>query len=327
MRRRRILAPLAGVLAALVAVCTGCGLQSGSTLPFDVGPASIATDEGLDGVELTVGSKEFTEQVILGYILAFSLQAAGADVRDLTAIVGSRSTRDAQITGQVDLTYEYTGNGWINYLGHENPLKDPREQFVAVRDEDIAENGMDWVALAPMDNTYALAASRGVIERTGVTTLSQYAELAKRDPAAARTCVDTEFNVRRDGYPGMAAAYGFDPDTVQRPVLQTGIIYNSTAAGTDCPFGEVYTTDGRVKGLDLVVLTDDLGFFPHYNPAVTLPVELAAKYPQIERIMTPVSDALTNDEITELNRRVDVVGEDPADVARDWLRDRGFVAA
>lgn len=323
-RLRTVLPPL---LAALVAVCTGCGLQAGSTLPFDVAPAGIARDADLAGTELTVGSKEFTEQVVLGYILAFSLQAAGADVRDLTAIVGSRSTRDAQITGQVDLTYEYTGNGWINYLGHENPLPDPREQFLAVRDEDRAVNGMDWVALAPMDNTYALAASRAVVERTGVTTLSEYAELAQRDPAAARTCVDTEFNVRRDGYPGMAAAYGFDPAAVPRSVLQTGIIYSATAAGVECPFGEVYTTDGRVKGLDLVLLTDDRGFFPHYNPAVTLPVELSERFPQIERIMRPVSDALTNDEITELNRRVDVVGEDPADVARDWLRDRGFIAA
>ena len=62
-----------------------------------------------------------------------------------------------------------------------------------------------------MDNTYALATSRATAEQTGVRTLSDYAALVQRDPAAAATCVETEFNVRQDGFPGMAAAYGFDP--------------------------------------------------------------------------------------------------------------------
>ncbi|WSG63057.1 glycine betaine ABC transporter substrate-binding protein [Nocardia sp. NBC_01730] len=314
-------------MVAATTFAAACGLQAGSSLPFTMNPGSIQHNDNLTGVTLTVGSKEFTEQVLLGYILAFSLQAAGAEIRDLTSIVGSQSTRAAQLSGQVQLTYEYTGNGWINYLGHEKPLPDPMEQFKAVRDADVAENNIDWVALAPMDNTYALAASKAVVERTGVRTLSQYAELAKTTPAQAKTCVDTEFNVRRDGFPGMAQAYGLDPATVFRSVLQTGIIYNATASGTECLFGEVYTTDGRIKGLDLVLLTDNRSFFPHYNPAVTLSTDLARQHPEIEQIMTPVSQALTNDEVMELNRRIDVDGEDIAAVARDWLVNKGFVAA
>ncbi|KUI01225.1 glycine/betaine ABC transporter substrate-binding protein [Mycolicibacterium acapulense] len=316
---RRSIAALACLLLA------GCGLGAGSTVPLKVGPGSIQPVAALEGVQITVGSKEYTEQVILGYILEFALTAAGADVRDLTGIVGSRSTREAQLSGQVDVAYEFTGNAWINYLGHEKPIPDSRRQFEAVRDEDLARNDMVWLPPAPMDDTYALAASRAVVERTGVRTLSQYAELVKRDPAAARTCVDTEFRARQDGFPGMAAAYGFDPARAQTPVLQVGIIYQATADGTQCDFGEVFTTDGRISALDLVVLVDDKQFFAHYNPSVTMKRAFYEAHPQIAEVTAPVTAALTNEAIMEMNKQVDVEGRDPSQVARDWMVAEGFV--
>ncbi|MFV9636628.1 glycine betaine ABC transporter substrate-binding protein [Mycobacterium neumannii] len=316
---RRSVAALACLLLA------GCGLGAGSTVPLKVGPGSIQPVAALEGVPITVGSKEYTEQVILGYILEFTLTAAGADVRDLTGIVGSRSTREAQLSGQVDVAYEFTGNAWINYLGHEKPIPDSRRQFEAVRDEDLARNDMVWLPPAPMDDTYALAASRAVVERTGVRTLSQYAELVKRDPAAARTCVDTEFRARQDGFPGMAAAYGFDPARAQTPVLQVGIIYQATADGTQCDFGEVFTTDGRISALDLVVLVDDKQFFAHYNPSVTMKRAFYEAHPQIAEVTAPVTAALTNEAIMEMNKQVDVEGRDPSQAARDWMVAEGFV--
>lgn len=310
---------LCGVLAA------SCGLESGGALPLSVEPGSIQPVPELEDVKITVGSKDFTEQVTLGYIIEFALSAAGAEVRDLTNIQGSNSTRDAQLDGQIDVTYEYTGTGWINYLGNEIPIPDPTAQFEAVRDEDLESNGMVWVDPAPMNNTYALAMSRQTAEETGITTLSEYAELVNRDPAAATTCVETEFNVRQDGFPGMAAKYGFDPARANRQILQTGIIYQATADGTQCKFGEVFTTDGRIIALDLVLLEDDRQFFPKYNPAITMRKDFAEAHPQVAEVMAPISAALTNEEITELNRRVDVEGEEPADVARDWLVEKGFV--
>lgn len=317
-------------LAALVGMCmlvAGCGLGAGGAVPLKVGPGSVKPNAALDGVRITVGSKEYTEQVILGYILEYTLAAAGADVRDLTGIVGSRSTREAQLSGQVDVAYEFTGNAWINYLGHEKPIPDSRQQFEAVRDEDLARNDMVWLDPGPMDDTYALAASRATVDRTGVRTLSQYAELVRRNPAAARTCVDTEFRARQDGYPGMAAAYGFDPARAQTPVLQVGIIYQATADGSQCDFGEVFTTDGRIAALDLVVLTDDKQFFAHYNPSVTMKRAFFEAYPQIADVTAPVTAALTNEAIIELNKQVDVEGRDPGVVARDWLVAEGFVTA
>ena len=178
-----------------------------------------------------------------------------------------------------------------------------------------------------MDDTYALAASRRTIERTGVRTLSDYAALVMRDPARARTCVDTEFRARQDGFPGMAAAYGFDPARADTPILQVGIIYQATADGTQCDFGEVFTTDGRIAALDLTVLTDDKQFFAHYNPSVTMKKEFFDAHPEIAAVTAPVTAALTNDVIIDLNKQVDVDGRDPSVVARDWMVSRGFVSA
>lgn len=318
---------IAAVLAAACLATAGCGLGAGGAVPLSVGPGSIQPNAALKGVPITVGSKEYTEQVILGYILEYTLAAAGADVRDLTGIVGSRSTREAQLSDQVDVAYEFTGNAWINYLGHEKPIPDSRAQFEAVRKEDLARNDMVWLNPGPMDDTYALASSRATAERTGVRTLSQYADLVKRNPAAARTCVDTEFRARQDGYPGMAAAYGFDPARAQTPVLQVGIIYQATADGSQCDFGEVFTTDGRIAALDLEVLTDDKQFFAHYNPSVTMKRSFFEAHPQIAEVTAPVTAALTNDVIIELNKQVDVEGRDPSVVARDWMIARGFVTA
>ncbi|WP_072688451.1 glycine betaine ABC transporter substrate-binding protein [Rhodococcus marinonascens] len=318
---RRIL--VASALATLT--LASCGLQSGGALPLAVGPGSITPVPDLENVKITVGSKDYTEQVILGYLIEFALSAAGADVRDLTNIAGSNSTRDAQESGQIDITYEYTGTGWINYLGHETPVPGATAQFEAVRDEDLERNGMVWVDPAPMDNTYALAMSRQTADETGITTLSQYTDLIEADPKAASTCMESEFLVRQDGFAGMAARYGFDLARVHPNILQTGIIYEAIARGTSCRFGEVFTTDGRIIALDLLILEDDLHFFPNYNPAIVMRKDFADAHPQVAEVMAPVSAALTTAEITELNRRVDVEGEEPANVARDWLVDKGFI--
>ncbi|MCZ4078863.1 glycine betaine ABC transporter substrate-binding protein [Rhodococcus sp. H36-A4] len=314
-------------LAMAGALLAGCGLESGGAVPLSVGPASIQPVPELEGVKMTVGSKDFTEQITLGYIIEFAMVAAGAEVRDLTNIQGSNSTRDAQLNGQIDLTYEYTGTGWINYLGNETPLPDSTEQYEAVRDADLAANDMVWEPPAPMNNTYALAMNKQTAEETGVKTLSDYANLVRTNPSAATTCVETEFNVRQDGYPGMAAKYDFDPNLAPRQILQTGIIYQATADGTQCKFGEVFTTDGRIIALDLVLLEDDRAFFPKYNPSLIMKKDFADAHPEVQEVMAPITAKLDDKVMTELNRQVDVEGKEPADVARDWLVSEGFVTA
>lgn len=324
-RIRRARTAFAVVLGLLLV--SACGLESGSAVPLRVGPGSIKHVPELEGVRITVGSKDFTEQNILGYLIEFALSAAGAEVRDLTDIVGSNSLRDAQLHGQVDIAYDYTGTGWINYLGNETPSPTSEEQFVAVRDADLAAHAMVWAAMAPMNNTYAMVVNPRTAADKGITTLSDYANLINTDPDAAATCVGTEFNVRQDGFPGMARKYNIDTGKVRKQIVQDSLVFQATADGNQCRFGSVAATDGRIPALNLKLLTDDRGFFPKYNAALVMRKDFADAHPQIATIMEPISRLLTNESITELNRQVDIDGREPAEVARDWMVQQGFVTA
>lgn len=327
MRPRHNPRHVAAVAAALATtLLAACGLEAGGAVPLPVGPGSIRAVPELEGVGITVGSKDFTEQNILGYLIEFALTAAGAQVRDLTNITGSNSLRDAQLHGQVDIAYDYTGTGWINYLGNEIPLPDSAAQFEAVRQQDLDRHGMVWADPAPMNNTYTMVTNADNAARTGARTLSDYARLVNTDPSTGSTCLGTEFNVRQDGFPGLMRKYGIDPNKVHKQIMQDQLVYTATSDGT-CQFGDVTATDGRTKALHLVQLADDQNFFPKYNAALVMRKSFADAHPQVARVMAPISLLLTNETITELNRKVDVDGAEPATVARDWLIQQGFVTA
>ena len=315
--RLLLLAVLAcSLLLSSCALGTGAGLSSKGTL---VGELS---DVSLDGVEISVGSKNFTEQLVLGKIAVILLKSAGADVNDLTGIPGSASGRQAMLSGQIDMSWEYTGTGWISYLGHSDPIRDPQAQYEAVRDEDLAQNDLVWLPPAPENNTYSFAMTQETKDRLGVTKLSDLAAL----PASERTfCVESELNNRNDGFVPMAATYGLQLDQLERKVLDTGAIYSATADGL-CNFSEVFTTDGRIKALNLSVLEDDRQFFPNYNGSSVFRQDAYEQHSvEYDKIFEVVSRALTNDALLEMNAAVDVDGREPADVAFEWLVDQGFI--
>lgn len=315
------------LLAGLAPVLAGCGLgTAGGPVPDAELAGELADVGSLDGAEISVGSKNFTESILLGKIALIVMKAAGADVTDLTNIPGSSATRQAALEGQIDAQWEYTGTGWITYLGHTDPIKDEQEQYEAVRDEDL-ENGLAWLPPAPMNNTYSFAVTRESQEEYGLKTLSDIAKV----PVEERTlCIESEFANRPDGLNGMLETYGLSrgPDGVPERNLQTyqtGAIYDATAKGR-CTFGEVFTTDGRILALDLVVLEDDKRYFPNYNVSLVLGEQVLEDHPEIADLFAPVSAKLTNEVLLELNARIDVDGEDPTEVARDWLADEGFIA-
>ncbi|WP_199440642.1 glycine betaine ABC transporter substrate-binding protein [Umezawaea beigongshangensis] len=319
--RRPVATRLAGALA-VVGLLSGCGLSPGSAVPLDVGPGSITPV--LDGVEVTVGSKDFTENIVLGYVAEFALQAAGAEVSDLTNIQGSQSARQALLTGQVDLYWDYTGTAWITYLGNTDPIPDGREQFEAVRAADVG-NGVAWQNYTALNNTYSFGVDKEVAARLGVTTISDLARLARERPEEATFCLETEFASRNDGMPGLQRAYEFTVPQDNVRILGTGPIYQAAADADVCNFGEIFTTDGRILALDLQVLVDDRKFFPQYNAALAVRRAKLDEDPRIAEVLAPVAAKLDNDVMLRLNARVDVDGEDPADVARDWLVAEGFV--
>lgn len=324
-RVRRVSA--AAAVAVALAGTASCGLRGANQFIPPAAPGSIKPIEGMEGVPVTVGSKNFTEQLILGKIAGIIMQTVGADVEDKTNLAGSVAARQAQLGGAVDMEYEYTGTAWISYLGHDKPVKGRIPQWKAVKQEDLAKNDLVWLKPAPMNNTYAFATPRKTAKRLGVSKLSDLKSLPTKE---LTFCVEAEFNSRNDGFRPMLKTYGltYGKDVPQSnvTVLDTGVIYNVTARGKRCNFGEVFTTDGRILALDLVVLEDDRHFFPLYNVAPVFRKEFISQHPQLRDVFNRVSEKITTKTMLKLNAQVDVQGRDPALVARDWLVKEGFVS-
>jgi osmoprotectant transport system substrate-binding protein len=319
---RRIRA-LAGV-ALLCGSLTGCGLEVNASLPFKVLPGSIQPIAGLQGLHVTVGSKDFTENILLGYMAELGLSAAGANITDLTDIKGSVSARQALLAGQVDVTWEYTGTGWINYQGNTDPIPDEKAQFDAVKKADEQQYGVEWLRYSPLNNTYAFGTTAAYAAKNNLKTNSDMTAFLKQHPEQAVFCVETEFASRQDGMPGVQKTYGFPTSDIK--TFGIGTIYSSIANGT-CNFGEIFTTDGRIAGLNLRVLTDDKKFFPQYNVAPTLRLAFVNEHPQLRQVLEPISAAIDNQQMIELGKQVDIDGRDPGEVARDWMVSKGFIKA
>lgn len=313
--KRRPLLSLTAVAALGALALTACSGGSGST-----GSAAGGSDE-LAGLTGQIGSKDFSEQYILAHITTELLNARGADVEANTKLVGSANVRQALENDEFLGYWEYTGTSWITYNGNTAPVPGAEAQFEATKKADAA-NGIAWLDPAPLNNTYAFAIRADKAEELGVKTLSDVAKL----PVNEQTfCIESEFSTRDDGWPGLKAAYGLTVPDSNVALLDTGVIYTATQKGDDCNFGEVFQTDGRIPALDLVVLEDDKEFFPVYQGAFTLKQSTLDEYPAIADVIAEISSLLTTEEMQKLNAKVDVDGEDPEDVATDWLKEQGLI--
>ncbi|TMR32181.1 glycine betaine ABC transporter substrate-binding protein [Actinomadura geliboluensis] len=314
-RRSPVLASAAAALAA--AALAACGSSA------EVEQGSLGQE--LKGATFTVGSKDFSESIVLGKITIALLRAHGATVNDKTNIKGSTNTRTALTSKNIDMYWEYTGTGWVTYLKHTQPIPDPGRQYEAVAREDLEKNKVVWTKPAPLNNTYAFAVQKDKATSLGVTKFSDVVALAKSKPAEVTFCIESEFSTRDDGWPGLTKAYGLDVPKSNVKLVDTGVIYSETKKGQTCTFGEVFATDGRIESMGLTVLQDDKRFFPVYNAALTLRQETAAKYPQVQQYLDPVAAKLTDDAMRKLNAQVDAEGLEPEKAAVDWLTEQGFL--
>lgn len=311
------------VLLAASLLAAGCTIEE-EPGGGPVGEGTIKRISALDGQQVTVGSKEFDEQLLLGQIAIVALKAAGAKPVDKTNITGSANVRRSLTAGSIDLYWEYTGTAWVTYLKKNKPIPDAERLYDAVKKAD-AGNDVVWWARSPANNTYALAVNKEAKAKHGTTTLSEYAELARTDPAEAATCIGPEFKSRDDGFPGLQQAYDFELSSEHVELLNDAVIYPTTRKGDTCNFGMVATTDGRIAANELTPLEDDKGFFPIYNPAISIRAEVAKKYPELEAVFEPIARELTTEVLLDLNRKVSVDGEKPVDVATDWLKAQEFI--
>jgi len=278
------------------------------------------------GSTIVVGSKDFTENILLGQMLVVALEEAGIPVEDRTNLGGTVVNRDALLAGDINVYPEYNGTGWTVHLEQEDPSFDRDVLYNAVAEKDLADNGIRWVGHSPFNNTYGFASSPAATAANGgeLFTFQTMAQYMQDNPDAV-ACMESEFPDRPDGLILTETATGIELPDSQQNILDTGVIYTETAAD-NCTFGEVFTTDGRIPALGLT-LVEDPGVNILYNVSATIRNETFQEAPEaFEGIVDAILAPLDNVQMAELNARVSAEGEEPAAVARDYLVEQGIIA-
>lgn len=319
--------PLA-VSALLLAACGGSDDDSGDDGGGGGGDgaAGAIADVDFGGQAITVGSKDFDESILLGQMMVVALDATGASVSDETDTGGTNVAREALLNGDIDVYPEYNGTGWTEHLGNEDPSDDPEELFNVVAEQDLADNGISWLGSSAFNNTYGFATGPALTEENGEAfsfdTMATYLE----ENPDATVCMETEFPDRSDGLVLWEDATGYEIPESQITILDTNVIYTETASG-ECDFGEIFTTDGRIGGLDLT-LVDDPGVMIIYNVSYTVNEDSFGENSEAwTTVSEAILDGLDQDTMNELNQQVSFDGEDPKDVATQYLTDQGLLSS
>jgi osmoprotectant transport system substrate-binding protein len=313
-----------GATAALVlAGCAAAETETETTAGTEAATSIIGAYD-LSGIDITVGSKDFDEQLILGEMLVAAFEEAGATVDNKVNLGGTSVARAALESGDIDIYMEYNGTGWGVHLGQEDASFDPEVLTSGVAALDLAENSIVWVGRSPFNNTYGFASSPAVTEANGGPfTLTSMMEYTQANPDAI-VCMESEFPSRPDGLILTETHTGITlPDSQQR-ILDTGIIYTETAAN-NCDFGEVYATDGRIPALGMT-LVEDPGVNLLYNVSGTIGLDKYNEAPEaFDAIINAILAPLTNIRMAELNGYVSAEGQDAGVVAREYLVSEGLI--
>ncbi|MEI8215405.1 MAG: glycine betaine ABC transporter substrate-binding protein [Actinomycetota bacterium] len=278
-----------------------------------------AAGTSLKGVSVIVGSKDFTESIVLSKIVKQFILANGGKVVDKTNIKGSSTTREAMVSGDINMYWEYTGTAWLVYQKQTDVNIAPDVLYKKVVAGDKSAK-VTWLPMTSFNDTYAWAITKANATKYGVKTYSDLKKL----PAGSAWCVESEFQSRPDGWAGFKKAYGIADSSITTKVLDTGAIYQATKDG-QCMVGEVFATDGRIGALGLMVPQEDVSYFPPYNAALTMTNATAKKYPQLVKALAPIAAKISNATMQNLNARVDVLGEDADTVAKSFLTASGLV--
>ena len=271
---------------------------------------------------VTVGSKDFTESILLAEIVAQMLEAQNVEV-DRKFDLGGNLAHSAILAGQIDLYPEYTGTAFTAILHHE-PLSDPKAVYDQVQKEYSQQFNL-WVS-QPLgfDNTFAILVRGEDARRLKLKTISDAEKYSPQWQAG----FGHDFINRQDGYPGFSKTYGLNFRNVSDMALD--LTYTALASHkVDMIAGN--STDGRIAALDLVQLEDDRHYFPPYEAVFVVrkdatEFQSASEHrPLGATVITLLAGAISTDEMRKLNYEVDGARRDPKVVVREWLIKKGFV--
>lgn len=287
------------------------GLAAAAVSSFVASQATAAT--------IVVGGKDFTEQLLLAEMTSQLLSANGFDV-DKRDGLGSQVVRDAQVNGQVDVYWEYTGTSLVTYNHVEEQLG-AAETYERVKELDAAQ-GLTWLNPSSANNTYALAVQADSEKTADIQSLSDLAA-AFNSNGGLTIAINAEFSERPDGLPGLEAAYGFETTRADLHPMDSGLTYQALR-DSQVDVALVFATDGRVQAFDFRVLEDDKEFFPNYALAPVVRTEVLEANPNLADPLNALSAALSDEVMQRLNAAVDVDKRTIEEVASEFLSDNGL---
>jgi osmoprotectant transport system substrate-binding protein len=261
---------------------------------------------------LTVGSKNFTEQLVLGELLAQYLGRSTAPIDRRFYLAGSYICHQALLAGRIDMYVEYTGTALVAIL-KEKPVSDHAAVFNTVKDLYSRRFGLEVFPSLGFDNTFAMAMRGADARRLRLKTLSDAAAISPQ----LRLGVGYEFLERPDGYKGLATKYGFKFAESPR-VMDLGLLYRALQNNqVDMVAGS--NTDGLIAALDLVVLEDDRHYFPPYDAVPIVRRATLDRHPEVAAALQKLSGRISADDMRRMNYAVDGEKKDAAAVVKDFL--------
>ncbi|MGZ8781849.1 MAG: glycine betaine ABC transporter substrate-binding protein [Thermoanaerobaculia bacterium] len=261
---------------------------------------------------IVVGSKNFTESVILGELLAQKLESAGCKV-DRRLNMGGTFVCDSAIrSGAIDAYVEYSGTALTAIL--KQPSLNDRDRVDAIVRDAYEKRGLRWSPPLGFNNTFAMIVRRSDAERHGLRTISDLAKIA----STLRPGFGYEFTERPDGWTGLQEAYGLRVASPPR-TMDLGLTYKALASGeVDLIAGN--STDGLIDPLGLVILEDDRRYFPPYDAVVVSRTDLDERCRGASAAIESLRDRLDDAAMRRLNYEVDGRKRDVAEVARGYTR-------
>ncbi len=307
--------------AAMDATMESDMTMEATSMPMDMTAAATtgATTSGpRSGDPIRIGSKNFTEEFILGELYAQALEANGFTVERKLNLGATPIAQQALVNDEIDLYPEYTSTGLLEVLKQE-PQTDRQAIFDTVKSQYESQFQVTWLEPAPFNNTNTFAMTQAKSDELGIKTYSDLA--AKADQVVLGG--PPEFIDRQDTQNLYTAYGGFNFKEVRQ--LDPGIRYQALQDG-DIDVVVAFGTDGQIGGFNLVALEDDKNFYPPYQVAPVIRQDTLSENPDIATILNSVSPLLDDKTMATLNWMVDGPDKmEPAAVARQFLTDNGII--
>jgi osmoprotectant transport system substrate-binding protein len=322
MKRHRWLL-LLGLLIAALAVA-GCGDddddEGGASTTSGEQSAAIQRNDENASTKITIGSKNFTEQKVLGEIYAQALAAAGYDVSTELNLGDEKTALKALEQGEISAYPEYTGTALLSFFGFQADElpKDPQEAFDEAK-SGFAEKNLTAYDPTPFTSSNEVAVTQETADELGVKTISDL----KGKEGDLTLYGSPECRQRLDCLLGLKEVYGlnFGKFTPVDIALRHEVLTKGQA-----DVSIVFTTDPQIQRENFVLLEDDMQMFPPYNSTLVVRNDVVEKAgPDLETVVGQATEGLTNEVMQELNARVDLDKETPKQVATEYLRESGLV--